>query len=54
VVHDRDILAANNIKIFGLIKAVGQGLPEVTPVRYEGSLDSSEQEAPEFIQGVIH
>lgn len=51
--HDRDILAARNIKTFGLSKAVGQGLSEVTPVRYERSMEGSGQEAP-IHSGVIH
>lgn len=42
--HDRDVLAANNIKTFGLSKNVGQGLSEVKPVRYDLSLEGSEQE----------
>lgn len=48
-IHDRDILAAINIKNFGLAKVVGWGSPEVTPVRYESSIEDSEQEADQFI-----
>ncbi|MHA1917328.1 MAG: zinc ribbon domain-containing protein [Candidatus Ranarchaeia archaeon] len=44
--HDRDVLTANNIKKFGLIKnninVVGQVMSEVTPIRYEHPIGYSE------------
>lgn len=51
VVHDRDVLAANNIKTFGLIKTIGQGLPESTPTRHEYSLEIQSRKPTTFSRG---
>jgi putative transposase len=46
-VHDRDILASNNIRLFGLIKEnIPLGQRKYTPVRYDSALAESEQESP--------
>ena len=49
-VHDRDILASNNIREFGLIKEnIPLGQRKYTPVRYDSALAESEQESPKSL-----
>jgi len=49
-VHDRDVLASNNIRLFGLIKEnIPLGQRKYTPVRYDSALAESEQESPKSL-----
>jgi len=49
-VHDRDILASNNIRLFGLIKEnIPLGQRKYTPVRYDFTVVKSEQESPKSL-----
>ena len=46
-VHDRDILASHNIRLFGLIKEnIPLGQRKYTPVRYDSAVAESGQESP--------